>query len=114
MRSRYGGPGQDCFITKTRGSPYASEDDSSELCANGIMASMSQTGDCYDNAVVESFFGSLKAEHAREVYPTRPMATASIGDSIENFYNPQRRQLPPRLRHPIEFELKTQAAAFAA
>jgi len=80
VRSRYGGPGQDCFITQTRGSPYASEDYSSELRANGIMASMSQTGDCYDNAVVESFFGSLKAEHAREVYPTRPMEAAAFAE----------------------------------
>jgi putative transposase len=97
-----------------RGSPYASEDYSSELRTNGIIASMSRTGDCYDNAVVESFFGSLKTELAREIYPTRSTATATIGDYIENFYNPQRRHSHLGYVSPIEFELKAQAAAFAA
>ena len=75
---------------------------------------MSRTGDCYDNAVVESFFGSLKTELRREIYPSRSTAGATIADYIENFYNPQRRHSHLGYVSPIEFELKAQAAAFAA
>ena len=53
---------------------------------------MSRAGDCYDNAVVERFFGTLKAELVRGcVYPSRLVATAAIADYIENVYKPQRR-----------------------
>lgn len=97
-----------------RGSPYASEEYSAELRANGLIASMSRTGDCYDNAVVESLFGSLKSELGRQVYPTRSLATVTIADYIENFYNPQRRHSHLGYVSPIEFELKAQAAPFAA
>ena len=75
---------------------------------------MSRTGDCYDNAVVESFFGSLKAELAYDIYPSRVVATATIADYIENFYNPQRRHSHLDYVSPIEFELRAQSAAFAA
>jgi putative transposase len=48
---------------------------------------MSRTGDCYDNAVAESFFATLKAEHVdHEDFPSREVAHASIGDYIEGFY----------------------------
>jgi transposase InsO family protein len=97
-----------------RGSPYASAQYSEELQAYGVVASMSRTGDCYDNAVVESFFGSLKTELRRETYPSRSTAGAIIADYIENFYNPQRRHSHLGYVSPIEFELKAQAAAFAA
>jgi transposase InsO family protein len=60
-----------------RGSPYASEDYAFVLRSHGFIASMSRTGDCYDNAVVESFFGSLKAELACDVYPSRVVASAT-------------------------------------
>jgi len=97
-----------------RGSPYASEDYASVLHNHGFIASMSRTGDCYDNAVVESFFGSLKAELACDMYPSRVVATATIADYIENFYNPQRRHSHLDYVSPIEFELRAQSAAFAA
>lgn len=66
------------------------------------------------SAVVESFFGSRKAELACEMYRSRVVATATIGDYIANFYNPQR--LHSRLDYvgPIEFELGAQSAALAA
>ena len=49
---------------------------------------MSRKGDCWDNAVAESFFATLKAEHVdHEDYATRDAGTASIGDYIEGFYN---------------------------
>ncbi|XYH95616.1 IS3 family transposase [Sorangium sp. So ce1128] len=68
----------------------------------------------WDNAVPESFFATLKAELVEhERYPTRAAAIASIGDDIDNFYNLKRRH--PRLAcmSPIEYELKTCAAALA-
>ena len=98
-----------------RGSPYASDDYRMMLEAHGLIPSMSRAGDCYDNAVAESFFATLKLELVEhERYPTRAAAIASIGDYIENFYNLKRRH--SRLAHmsPIEFELKTYMTALAA
>jgi putative transposase len=67
-----------------RGSPYASEDYRQELRAHGVVTSMSRAGDCWDNAVAESFFATLKAELVdHERYPTRAAAIASIGDYSE-------------------------------
>jgi transposase InsO family protein len=97
-----------------RGSPYASEDYAAVLREHGFVASMSRTGDCYDNAVVESFFGSLKTELDNQIYPSRSTAGAIIADYIENFYNPQRRHSHLGYVSPIEFELRAQSAAFAA
>ena len=82
---------------------------------NGIVASMSRTGNCYDNAVVESFFGSLKTELSGvEAFPSRIVAAAAIGDYIENFYNTRRRHSHLDYVSPLEFELRSQVAAFAA
>lgn len=98
-----------------RGSPYASEEYRRSLDAHGIVASMSRTGDCYDNAVAESFFATLKAELVhQERYATRAAANSSIGDYIERFYNAQRRHSFLGYISPIEFELKAQVAALAA
>ncbi len=98
-----------------RGSPYASEDYRAVLARRGIVASMSRTGDCYDNAVAESFFASLKAEWVdHEDYSTREVAGASLGEYIDRFYNPTRRHSHLGFVSPIEFELRSQLAAFAA
>ena len=64
-----------------RGSPYAALAYTNILRQYGIVASMSRAGDCYDNAVVESFFGTLKAELVGDsVYPSRAVAAAMISD----------------------------------
>jgi putative transposase len=98
-----------------RGSPYASDDYRAVLDGKKVVASMSRTGDCWDNAVAESFFATLKAELVdHERYATRDQATASIGDYIDNFYNPLRRHSSLGSISPIEFELKSQIAALAA
>jgi transposase InsO family protein len=98
-----------------RGSPYASEDYRNALRDRGITASMSRTGDCWDNAVAESFFASLKGELVdHERYATRAAAVASIGDYIERFYNTERRHSHLGYVSPIEFELRSQTAAIAA
>jgi transposase InsO family protein len=71
--------------------------------------------DSYNNAVIESFFGTLKAELVRDrVYLCRVVAIAAIGDYIENFCNPQRRHSHLQYLRPIEFDLRSQTAAFPA
>jgi putative transposase len=98
-----------------RGSPYASDDYRRVLATHRITASMSRTGDCYDNAVAESFFATLKAEHVdHEDFATRDLGTASIGDYIERFYNCARRHSHVGYLSPIEFELRSQTKALAA
>jgi transposase InsO family protein len=98
-----------------RGSPYASEDYRTALAAYGMVQSMSRTGDCWDNAVAESFFATLRAELVdHEAYPTAPAAEQSIGDYIERFYNAERLHSHLGYVSPLEFELKDQVAALAA
>ena len=74
-----------------RGSQYAAEDYQAKLAANGITASMSRKGNCYDNAFVESFFRTLKVEliYTRK-FKTRKEAEAAIFEFIEVWYNRQR------------------------
>ena len=75
-----------------RGSQYTSDDFREELEKYGIQCSMSARGNCYDNAVVESFFGLLKRERVnRTRYLTREEARDDIFDYIERFYNRKRR-----------------------
>ena len=113
VRTRRPGPG---LVHHTdRGSPYASDEYRIALSAAGIVASMSRTGDCYDNAVAASFFATLKAEHVdHEDFATRAIGTASIGDYVERFYNVARRHSHLGYVSPIEFELRSQTAALAA
>jgi putative transposase len=98
-----------------RGSPYASEDYRKKLATYDLVASMSRRGNCWDNAVAESFFATLKGELVdHECYATRAEATASIGEYIEDFYNTRRRHSSIGYISPIEFELKLQASREAA
>lgn len=74
-----------------RGSQYASKAFQGKLDDYEIECSMSRKGDCWDNSVVESFFGTLKQEHVSFFsYETRKEATSSIFEWIEGFYNSQR------------------------
>ena len=88
-----------------RGVQYASEDYQHLLASRGITASMSRSGDCYDNAMMESFWATLKTElvHLRH-YATREQAKQSIFEYIEVFYN--RRRLHSALGYisPESFE----------
>ena len=75
-----------------RGAQYTSDDFRDELDKHGIQCSMSGRENCYDNAVVESFFGLLKRERVNRVrYRTRDEAKADVFDYIEVFYNRKRR-----------------------
>ena len=98
-----------------RGSPYASDDYRTMLAMHGLVASMSRKGNCWDNAVAESFFGTLKGELVdHEVYATRELATASIGDYVDNFYNVHRRHSALGNVSPMEFEWRLQSRSEAA
>jgi transposase InsO family protein len=98
-----------------RGSPYASDDYRRELQRLGIVPSMSRKGNCWDNAVAESFFSTLKTELVDDVvYETHAEAAEAIREYIEGFYNVERRHSTLGYLSPIEFELKSQVAAFAA
>jgi len=92
-----------------RGSQYTSDDFRDELTKNGIQCSMSARGNCYDNAVVESFFGLMKREWVnRTHYRTREEARADIFDYIECFYNRKRRHSYLGNVSPADFEKQTE------
>ena len=91
-----------------RGVQYLSDDFQDLLKVNNIICSMSDRGSCYDNAVVESFFASLKRERVRrKKYRTRDEARADVFDYIERFYNRQRRHGYVGNISPAEFEERT-------
>ena len=88
-----------------RGCQYASASMKNLLDLHGIQQSMSGTGNCYDNAVMESFFHSLKTEWVRfQTYPTRSHARQSLFDYIEIFYNRTRRHSSVHYYSPNDYE----------
>ena len=88
-----------------RGSQYCSIDYQAELRRHGLQISMSGKGNCYDNAMVETFFKTLKSELVwRTVFLTRAEAAASIGRYIDSFYNPVRRHSALDFVSPAAFE----------
>jgi transposase InsO family protein len=88
-----------------RGSQYASKEHRKLLAQHHIQQSMSRKGDCWDNAVAESFFHTLKTELVfHERYKTREQAKASIFEYIEVFYNRKRRHSANNLMSPANFE----------
>lgn len=90
-----------------RGSQYASEQIRQILAANHIDVSMSRTGNCYDNAVMESFFSTLKCEWVHyQDYQTRTQASLDIFEYIAGFYNTVRRHSTLGYMSPNEFEAK--------
>ena len=94
-----------------RGVQYLSDDFQELLKKNGITCSMSDRGSCYDNAVVESFFASLKRERTkRRIYQTRNEARADVFDYIERFYNRKRRHGYVGNISPVQFEKRTMRA----
>jgi len=104
-------PGSGCIFHSDRGIQYASADFRDVLKAYGFIQSMSRKGNCYDNAVSESFFHTLKTEHVYDYrYETRAEARQSIFEYIEMFYNRQRRHSALGYRSPVSFELEAMAA----
>jgi putative transposase len=88
-----------------RGSQYCSIDYQAELKKRGIRISMSGKGNCYDNAMVETFFKTLKSELIwRTIFQTRAQAKLVIGRYIDGFYNPVRRHSALDFTSPAKFE----------
>jgi putative transposase len=98
-----------------RGSQYASGDYQTALTERGIRCSMSRKGDCWDNAVAESFFASLKTELVNEAdYVTRAEARSAIFEYLEVFYNRRRRHSSLGYVCPVDYELMYGAMKEAA
>lgn len=95
-----------------RGTIYGSLAFRELLAANQIIPSMSRKGDCYDNAVAESFFHTIKVEliHQNE-YKLKISAILSISEWIENFYNTKRTHSALGYRSPVEFEQSKQTGS---
>jgi putative transposase len=92
-----------------QGCTYASEDYQAILDARGITCSMSRRGDCYDNAVMESFFSTVKSELA-ERFDSFSEAKMELFDYIEVFYNQRRRHSTIGQISPAAFERRAPAA----
>ena len=94
-----------------RGSQYAATRYQQLLATHGVTASMSRKGNCWDNACIESFFGTLKRELVyHRHYATRDDATRDIFEYIEVFYNRQRRHSTLGYHSPAEYEARTVVA----
>lgn len=98
-------PGAGLVHHSDRGSQYACQAYRKLLADHQITCSMSRTGNCWDNAVMESFWATLKTEEVyRNAYATREQATAAIFNYIEMFYNRQRRHSALGYLSPEAFE----------
>jgi transposase InsO family protein len=97
-----------------RGSQYASGDYQAVLAQHGILCSMSRRGDCWDNAVAESFFATLKVELVHDArWATRARARTELVDYLELFYNGQRRHSALGYLSPRAFERGREHEALA-
>jgi transposase InsO family protein len=98
-------PGAGLLHHSDRGVQYASDDYQGLLQSNGLACSMSGRGDCWDNAVMESFWGTLEGELVNhEHYATRDQARAAIFEYIEVFYNRHRLHSSLGYVSPEQFE----------
>ena len=98
-----------------RGSQYASLEYQDALRECGVRCSMSRRGNCWDNAVAESFFSTLKVELVHdERFATRAQAEAAIREYVERFYNVERLHSALGYVSPIEYELMAQVTRSAA
>ena len=100
-------PGAGLLHHSDQGSTYASEDYQRALAVRGITCSMSRRGNCYDNAVVESWFKTLKAELGSH-FNNHAHAKEELFDYIEIFYNQQRRHSALDYVSPAEYEKASQ------
>jgi len=97
-----------------QGCQYTSIDFGRRCRKAGVRPSMGSVGDCYDNAMAESFFATLETELIdRNSFQTRSAARLAVFDFIEGFYNPQRRHSSIKDLSPIEFERRSRETAGA-
>ena len=112
LTTRHPGPG--LLHHTDRGSQYASHEYRAILATNGLVCSMSRKGDCWDNAVAESFFKTLKTELVDDSdFTTRAEARRAIFEFIEVWYNRQRLHSHLDYRSPMEYESLPLNAALA-
>jgi putative transposase len=105
INSRQPGPG--CIHHTDRGSQYCAHAYQKILENHDFTVSMSRKGNCWDNAVSEAFFKTLKAELIwRQPWQTRRQAEAAIFQYINGFYNPRRRHSVLGYKSPLAFERK--------
>lgn len=98
-------PDHGLIVHTDRGSQYACRAYTDFLATRGITPSMSRKGNCWDNAVAESFFSTLKTEiDPGHVWKNRNQARTAIFEYIETWYNLRRRHSTNRYLSPIEFE----------
>jgi putative transposase len=96
---------QEVLHHSDQGSQYTSDQFQRLMDASGVVCSMSRSGNCWDNAAMESFFSSLKTERtARKTYRTREEAKADVFDYIERFYNAKLRHSTIGYLSPVAFE----------
>jgi len=97
-----------------RGSQYASAEYQALLAQAQIRCSMSRKGNCWDNAAMESFFATLKAELPFSVFDSHAAARSAVFDYIERFYNRQRLHSTLGYRSPVAYEHQHLEQATAA
>ena len=101
-------PTNKVIVHSDQGSQFMSQEWREFLTDHNLEASMSRRGNCYDNAVAESFFHLLKTERIRrKTYKTRKDARQDVFDYIELFYNPKRRHANNGMLSPVQFEMAT-------
>lgn len=105
-------PPQDLIHHSDRGVQYASSDYRQILIKNNFSQSMSRKGNCYDNAMVESFMHTLKVERVnRRTYLNNLSAQIDVADYIDNFYNSKRRHSSIDYLSPVDYEAKLKKVA---
>lgn len=108
-------PPADLLHHSDRGSQYASKAYQEELKKYNMLCSMSRKGDCWDNAVAESFFRSLKTERTDDaLYLTRNQARLDVVDYIEMFYNSHRLHSSLEYSSPNQYEARSELLADVA
>jgi putative transposase len=103
-------PAAGLIVHSDRGCQYASDEFRALLARHKALGSMGRTGNCYDNATMESFFATLKTElNLRRPFKTKQEARLAIFDYIETFYNRQRLHSSLGYRSPIDYERERMA-----
>lgn len=97
-------PGKGLLHHSDRGSQYAANDYQARLVECGMVSSMSRKADCYDNAMVESFWSTLKTECANNIFNSRAIARQAIFEYIEVWYNRNRIHSALGYTNPAAFE----------
>ena len=114
-QTRSSSAGQSTVVHTDHGSQYTSWAFGQRLRGAGLLGSMGSVGDCFDNALAESFFSSLQVELLdRQTWATRSQLANAIFEWIEAWYNPRRRHSALGYLSPVDYENLKPAAATAA